>query len=177
MLPFAFVNLITKYTLDSIGVRGPMPPRPPLSGERDTNSKFMSTRPASYPRGGVRIEPQLSTPSRTLQLEEENRRALRMQHEQENHMKAIQLARQLEEEERATAELISSLANQEKFECGVCMEEKLVEDVARIDGCNHEYCRECLREYIGSQLASGAFPIICAHCRAEKAKDPAGLSI
>lgn len=81
----------------------------------------------------------------------------------------------MEEDEKATAALIASFTSQETFSCGVCMEDKLMEDVARIPECEHQYCRECLRDYLGSQLKDGAFPIMCPGCRAEKLTEPSSM--
>ncbi|KAF8313175.1 hypothetical protein DL93DRAFT_2125877 [Clavulina sp. PMI_390] len=77
------------------------------------------------------------------------------------------------EEERLNQELIASFGQQETFECSVCMDDKLMDDVAPVPGCDHKFCRECLREYLGSQLESGSFPILCPNCQAEQAEDPA----
>lgn len=84
------------------------------------------------------------------------------------------LVRQLEEEERQTAELIASLGAQKTFECAICMDDKLFEDVASIPDCEHQFCRDCLRSFLGSELSSGSFPIMCPNCRAEKSSSPAG---
>lgn len=81
----------------------------------------------------------------------------------------------MEADERATQALIASLSSsQETFNCVMCMDDSLLEDVARIDGCKHMFCRDCLRGYIQSKLGDGSFPIVCPSCRVDKSvKDPA----
>lgn len=154
-----------------------LPPRPPLGNQSNERTQRADPppRPLSSSRNGLRAEPGIAASSpRTLARGEEDRQvALRIQLEEQSRQKALELTQQLQEEERATAELIASLANQEQFECGVCMDEKLIEDVAMIPGCDHRYCRDCLRDYLGAELNNGAFPIMCPDCKAEKAKEPA----
>jgi hypothetical protein len=62
---------------------------------------------------------------------------------------------------------------QEKFECVICRDEQLVDDVALLEECGHKFCRECLRNYIGSRLEDGVFPVLCPLCSADKTKNPA----
>jgi len=53
------------------------------------------------------------------------------------------------------------------FFCCVCLEEHLEEVVARVEPCEHLFCRDSLRGYIGSKLDEHRFPIICPACVAE----------
>jgi hypothetical protein len=56
-------------------------------------------------------------------------------------------------------------ANQNIFYCGICLEDHHAEDVASIDMCGHLFCRDRMRDYIGSQLSERRFPIACPTCR------------
>lgn len=107
--------------------------------------------------------------------EESRLAALKMQLDELNQQKSLELARQIEEEERTNAELIASLSNQKKFDCGVCMDEYPLDDVTRVDDCEHQFCRSCFKAYLASQLDDGAFPILCPTCKAEKASKPSGI--
>jgi hypothetical protein len=131
-----------------------------------------------HPRGAVRVEIERpSAPPLASKDEASRLAALKIELDELNQQKSLELARQLEEEERANAELITSLSNQKKFECGVCMDEYPLDDVARVDGCEHHFCRGCFKAYIASQLNDGAFPILCPVCKAEKAEKPSGIFI
>ncbi|KAH9167937.1 hypothetical protein EDB89DRAFT_1644128 [Lactarius sanguifluus] len=49
--------------------------------------------------------------------------------------------------------------------------EKMPEDsVARLDPCEHAFCRECMRGYVSTRLEERRFPILCPTCTAGKGK-------
>lgn len=50
------------------------------------------------------------------------------------------------------------------FDCGICLEKFDEDYVAVVEGCNHRFCRDCLRQYISSKLQSHRFPVLCATC-------------
>ena len=55
------------------------------------------------------------------------------------------------------------------------MDEKPDEDIARVEGCKHVYCRDCLRQYILAQMNERRFPVICPTCAPDKKKrNPGG---
>lgn len=54
------------------------------------------------------------------------------------------------------------------FHCNVCLETYAVDDIARVDLCEHAFCRECLRNYISSKLKDRHFPIFCPTCMTEE---------
>ena len=56
------------------------------------------------------------------------------------------------------------------FECGICMEEKPEDSVARPDPCRHAFCRECMREYVSARLEEHRFPILCPTCTVSNGK-------
>lgn len=160
-----------------------VPPRSPVKqssfvGEPKHHGVVSSPQRLQHPRGAVRVEiERLSAPPLVARDEEGRLAILKMELDELNQQKSLELARQLEEEERVNAELIASLSNQKKFECGVCMDEYPLDDVARVDGCEHQFCRDCFKSYIASQLSDGAFPILCPICKAEKAEKPSGIFV
>lgn len=63
------------------------------------------------------------------------------------------------------------------FACGVCFE-KIPEDfVSELAECGHKYCRDCIRQYVSSELSVPRFPIVCPLCKADETRrEPAGES-
>ncbi|KAL5531088.1 hypothetical protein ACEPAG_3964 [Sanghuangporus baumii] len=57
---------------------------------------------------------------------------------------------------------------QETFDCSICMDELPIDDVARLDGCEHSFCRTCIRQYISTKLDERKFPIPCPCCTTAK---------
>ena len=141
----------------------------------DFKQRDVITSTLQHPRGGVRLEIERPNALILTSKDEESRlTALKMELDEMNQQKSLELARQLEDEDRANADLIASLSNQKKFECGVCMDEYPLDDVTRVDGCEHQFCRGCFKAYLASRLSDGAFPILCPTCKAEKAQNPSG---
>ncbi|KAF8645632.1 hypothetical protein AX16_007714 [Volvariella volvacea WC 439] len=58
------------------------------------------------------------------------------------------------------------------FDCAVCFDEHPLHDIARVDGCDHLFCRDCLRKYVVSKIEERRFPIMCAVCAVKDVKDP-----
>ena len=50
------------------------------------------------------------------------------------------------------------------FSCAVCTDEFPEDFVARVPGCGHGFCRECLKMYAVSKLEEHRFPILCPSC-------------
>jgi chromosome segregation ATPase len=50
------------------------------------------------------------------------------------------------------------------FECGICMDKKPVDDVTPLDPCRHQFCRDCVKNYISAKLDDRNFPIVCPVC-------------
>ena len=80
------------------------------------------------------------------------------------------LQRQFDEEDRQLAaeraELVASEDQRGVFDCGMCMGTLPEESIARIEPCGHSFCRECVREFIVSQIESRRFPVSCPTCTA-----------
>ena len=60
------------------------------------------------------------------------------------------------------------------FECGVCMDEQPEDYVTLLDLCGHKFCRDCIRNHIGTKLAEHCFPILCPVCMTEGGKSDPG---
>lgn len=56
---------------------------------------------------------------------------------------------------------------QRRFECGVCMDVQPEDHITFLDPCRHTFCRNCIKNHIGSQLSEHRFPILCPVCEAE----------
>ena len=76
----------------------------------------------------------------------------------------MQLAYNAENDE-LTAQMRYLLRDkQEIFECGICFETLPLDDVASLDGCQHQFCRDCLRSYVSSKIEDRRYPISCPVC-------------
>lgn len=53
------------------------------------------------------------------------------------------------------------------FTCAICRDEFPEDFLARVPGCGHGFCRECLRMYAESRLEEHRFPIPCPTCVAD----------
>ncbi|KZS89212.1 hypothetical protein SISNIDRAFT_527526 [Sistotremastrum niveocremeum HHB9708] len=60
------------------------------------------------------------------------------------------------------------LADTPKFSCNVCLDEHPLEDVAVVEGCGHEFCRDCMKDFIESKLSDGQYPVMCPICQASR---------
>jgi len=83
---------------------------------------------------------------------------------------AAMLQRQFEEDYLLAtehAELLAAAEQQRVFDCGVCLDTLPEESIARIEPCEHSFCRECVRGLIASQIESRRFPVLCPTCMAE----------
>ena len=63
------------------------------------------------------------------------------------------------------------------FTCAVCTDEYPEDFIARVPGCDHGFCRECLKTYTVSKLEDHRFPILCPSCVADNTgKEPGSKS-
>ncbi|KAF9651535.1 hypothetical protein BDM02DRAFT_3154328 [Thelephora ganbajun] len=63
------------------------------------------------------------------------------------------------------------------FTCAVCTDEFPEDFIARVPGCDHGFCRECLKTYAVSKLEEHRFPIMCPTCMADNTgKEPGTIS-
>ena len=90
--------------------------------------------------------------------------------------RSLQATFDAEDQERAT-EHNRLQTRHETFECGVCFETFQRDFVARIKGCKHRFCRDCLRQYVISVIEDRRYPITCPTCIAERSTTPMSKSI
>jgi Ring finger domain len=65
--------------------------------------------------------------------------------------------------------------SQPTFDCGVCLETHLEDDVAYIEPCAHAFCRQCIGNHIRTKLNEHRFPIFCPLCTmGNSTQEPAG---
>ncbi|KAF8589360.1 hypothetical protein K439DRAFT_1628795 [Ramaria rubella] len=88
-------------------------------------------------------------------------------------------ARRMQNElDREDSELCSQIAHlkqaaQVLFTCGICFETYPEDSVARVDGCEHELCRQCMTSFVISKLEDHRYPILCPICHAQSnQRDP-----
>jgi len=86
---------------------------------------------------------------------------------------AALLQLQFDEEDRLLAAERAELAAaaQNVFDCGVCMDTLPEDSIARIEPCGHSFCRECVREFVATQIQSRRFPVLCPTCTAGRANN------
>ena len=115
--------------------------------------------------------------------------ALQSQNCKDDRAIAMHLERKFWKQEHADAKMSAALAAQEAmhaeserltrehrqimlkyrqviFRCSICIEDLPLDSVANVEQCGHQFCRECLRTHIVSNLRSGVFPVICPLCKA-----------
>ena len=87
-------------------------------------------------------------------------------------MSALRLQCEYDDEDRALSVQRTQLAKsaQRLFECGICMDEKPVDSIARIDSCGHTFCRECLCGHVSARIDEHRFPVLCPTCSANNSK-------
>jgi len=91
---------------------------------------------------------------------------------------ARELQNEFDSEDRRLRQEQAELARyiQATFQCSICMDELPEDYVAKVDGCVHTMCRECLREYVSSKIQEHRYPIFCPMCTiaTEKKAQPGG---
>ncbi|KAG8895668.1 hypothetical protein FRB99_000390, partial [Tulasnella sp. 403] len=58
-------------------------------------------------------------------------------------------------------------AAQGRFDCKICFETLPEDSLANLEGCDHQFCRDCLRGHISSSLEDMRSPIPCPVCVTE----------
>ncbi|KAJ7491894.1 hypothetical protein FB451DRAFT_1165111 [Mycena latifolia] len=101
------------------------------------------------------------------------------QKQREDIQRAQAKQREFEEED---ARLIAERAALQKetqlvFDCGVCFDKYPEDYVARITGCAHGFCRDCMKNYVVSKLTDKLYPIFCPMCVTDNARaEPATIT-
>ncbi|EAU90619.2 hypothetical protein CC1G_01003 [Coprinopsis cinerea okayama7 len=60
------------------------------------------------------------------------------------------------------------------FDCLVCFETIEWEDGARMTGCEHSFCKDCISGHIQSKLDENLFPVVCPVCLADQDRQAKG---
>ncbi|ELU44289.1 zf-C3HC4 domain-containing protein [Rhizoctonia solani AG-1 IA] len=70
----------------------------------------------------------------------------------EDALLALKMQEEFDAEDQLLTELAAEEPEQSKnvFDCGICFETFHMGALAPMDGCDHKYCRECMRDYIKS---------------------------
>ncbi|KAJ7625517.1 hypothetical protein FB45DRAFT_921644 [Roridomyces roridus] len=136
---------------------------PPTSPPIDALEYFKSPSNIVMPR-----------PAQRPEIEDDYMIAARLQmdwdrSQHENTLQAQAKQREFEEEDaRLIAERTGlQMQVQATFECGVCFDKYPEDYIARIVGCKHDFCRDCLRTYVISKLETKRYPIHCPSCLAD----------
>ncbi|PCH33327.1 hypothetical protein WOLCODRAFT_93291 [Wolfiporia cocos MD-104 SS10] len=61
------------------------------------------------------------------------------------------------------------------FECGVCFDETSEEEVAIVEPCGHQFCRECVKSHAVSKIDEHRYPIPCPTCMTGAAQEDTGV--
>ncbi|KAM3239361.1 E3 ubiquitin-protein ligase RSL1-like isoform X1 [Capsicum annuum] len=48
-----------------------------------------------------------------------------------------------------------------KFTCDICYDEKSINEIFKIMGCSHSYCKECMAKYLGTKIQENISRISC----------------
>ncbi|KAG8949928.1 hypothetical protein FRC04_008231 [Tulasnella sp. 424] len=146
-----------------------------------------------------KAHPTQRSPEADKDFDDDRKLAQKLQHQEnveqevaESQMQAntvlrdAHIARQLQqqwddENDTVRAEHFTLLATMQKtFECPICMEKCPEDGLARLEGCEHQFCRECLKGHIESCLEERRFPVPCPLCMTDEKredKDCGGLTL
>ncbi|KAF5362263.1 hypothetical protein D9756_002246 [Leucocoprinus leucothites] len=61
------------------------------------------------------------------------------------------------------------------FECSICFDEYSQDSVTRVEGCEHSFCRDCLRGHAKAKISERRFPIFCPLCTTDRNKIEHGV--
>jgi hypothetical protein len=86
---------------------------------------------------------------------------------------AANLQAQFDQEDRRLAnERKLLLQSNQSFECRVCFDTLPEDFIAKINGCGHFFCRDCLRRHVKTTVDDRRYPIACPACVADNVKRP-----
>ncbi|KAG8907520.1 hypothetical protein FRC01_007654, partial [Tulasnella sp. 417] len=150
----------------------------------DGKSRAHETRRSSDAEQGFEKDRQLA---QKLQHQEDVEKEVA---ESQAHANAVlrdaHIARQLQEkwnaeDDTVRAEHFALIATLQKtFNCPICMEKCPEDGLAKLVGCEHQYCRDCLRGHIESCLEEKKFPVPCPLCMTDEKRaeeDWGGLTL
>ncbi|KAG8895669.1 hypothetical protein FRB99_000391, partial [Tulasnella sp. 403] len=133
------------------------------------------------PRIGEHVVPVDVTPRQDT---DDHEYAMKLQRELQNEaMRDAQIAanlqRQFDAEDNVIRQEHFSLyaTAQKQFDCKICLDKHPLDSLAVLEGCDHEFCRECLKNYVSTSLKEMKFPIPCPVCTTDpklKDRNPGG---
>ena len=77
-----------------------------------------------------------------------------------------------QEDQRLANERKRLLQLNRTFECRVCFDTLQEDYIAKINGCGHFFCRDCLRRHVKATVDGRRYPITCPACVADNVKRP-----
>ncbi|KAH7105425.1 hypothetical protein BKA62DRAFT_766797 [Auriculariales sp. MPI-PUGE-AT-0066] len=132
-------------------------------------------------RFGIKPRGALSAESSSAAAASAERARVKREQEELDHYTALYMA-QMERDGIDHPDIIDPevdnepLDPNEEFDCAICMETCKGDIAFRPAGCKHKICRECALQHIASSLDDDRYPIHCAICTSERARDPAVIS-
>ena len=83
------------------------------------------------------------------------------------------LQNQFDEEDRQlSAQHAKLLESYQTFECRICFDTLQKDHVAEVTGCDHKFCRGCLRSHVQTTIHGRRYPVSCPACIADNAHEP-----
>ncbi|KAF8657093.1 hypothetical protein AX16_002280 [Volvariella volvacea WC 439] len=83
----------------------------------------------------------------------------------DDHLAALIAAQQLYDADAKARFDIQLLDN--AFKCRICLNFNSTDHVTTIEGCSHEFCQDCVRDYVVSKIEERKYPILCPGCIAD----------
>lgn len=125
--------------------------------ERQSSFAATSTRSAFQP-GNAEYPLSKLRGSSNMKTNEDIAASLQAQFDQED--------RQLANERKTLQQLNPT------FECRVCFDIFQEDYITKINGCDHSFCRDCLRHYVNTSIGDHRYPLSCPACVADNVKKP-----
>ncbi|GKD04085.1 IBR domain-containing protein [Tanacetum coccineum] len=61
--------------------------------------------------------------------------------------------------EAVSSQITKAMESSKKIEnCVICLEDKSMDQFFSVKGCNHEYCRDCMKQHVEAKLRDGMMP-------------------
>ncbi|KAJ7618172.1 hypothetical protein DFH06DRAFT_1012240 [Mycena polygramma] len=146
--------------------RTSFPPPPPRAGNNTQYEDNRCQEPARHPQH----VPQSVTPSRASFLPPSAHASQSTQrggsHRESELAWRPQQAQQTVTPTRTDFSPVSPAGpqNERQFECAVCLETHSEQDAARVEPCQHAFCRDCMTGHVRARIGERQYPIRCPNC-------------
>ncbi|KAF8639063.1 hypothetical protein AX16_010369 [Volvariella volvacea WC 439] len=104
--------------------------------------------------------------------------ALQQQYQQEDEeflkLQSELLVKDLEWEEELASlgtKQRTGLPRNRTFDCGICLEAMPIGVSVGVEGCDHELCEECMKEYVTTKIQERKYPITCPLCQVAEGEE------